>query len=221
MLNVTRSAWPRYAVAVLAVAFALFVTLALASVNQPIQVAFFYMAVVVSAYYGGLRVGVFAIVLSALVAGYFLFPPFYSLNLGLNEFLQLGIFMAVALTITLLTERSKRAEGRLQVSEGRFRQLTDNIDQVFWVYDLKQAKVVYTNPAYEIIWGDTRENLYTDHHTFFEIIHPDDRERVTASLMRQRATCSSPCSRSVAQTCERCRTPLTLYRNSKRGNRKF
>ena len=186
MLNVTRSAWSRYMVAVLAVAVALLITLALAPLNQPVRVAFFYVAVVLSAFYGGLRVGVFAIILSALVAGYFIFPPAYSLNVGLNGFLQLSIFMGVALTITLLTEKGKRAEGRLMVSERRFRQLADNIDQVFWVYDLKEAKVIYTNPAYESIWGDARENLYKDHHTFFEIVHPEDRERVTASLARQR-----------------------------------
>src|SRR5918998_3608 len=153
MLNVTRSDWSRYLLAVLSVGVALLVTLALAPLNQPVRVAFFYVAVVVSAYYGGLRVGIFAIILSALVAGYFLFPPFYTFNLGLNGFLQLGIFVAVALTITLLAERGKRAESHLKVSERRFRQLADNIDQVFWVYDLKEAKVIYANPAYENIWG--------------------------------------------------------------------
>jgi PAS domain S-box-containing protein len=186
MLNVTRSAWSRYLLAVVAVGAALLVTLALAPLNQPVRVAFFYVAVVVSAYYGGLRVGIFAIILSALVAGFFLFPPAYSFNLGSNGFLQLGIFVAVALTITLLAEKGKRAESDLKVSERRFRQLADNIDQVFWVYDLKEAKVIYTNPAYETIWGDTRENLYKDHQTFFKIIHSADRERVTASLAQQR-----------------------------------
>jgi PAS domain S-box-containing protein len=185
MLNVTRAVWSRYLLAVLAVGAAFLITLAFAPLNQPVRVAFFYVAVVVSALYGGLRVGIFAIVLSALVAGFFLFPPAYSLNLGFNGFLQLGIFMSVALTITLLAEKGKRAESHLKVSERRFRQLADNIDQVFWVYDLKESKVIYTNPAYETIWGDARENLYKGHHTFIEILHPEDRERVIASLERQ------------------------------------
>jgi PAS domain S-box-containing protein len=187
MLNVTRSVWSRYLLAVVAVGVAFLVTLAFAPLNQPVRVAFFYVAVVVSALYGGLRVGIFAIILSALVAGFFLFPPAYSYNLGFNGFLQLGIFMAVALTITLLAEKSKRAESHLKVSERRFRQLADNIDQVFWVYDLKESKVIYTNPAYESIWGDARDNLYQDRHTFFDILHPEDRVRVEASLARQQA----------------------------------
>jgi PAS domain S-box-containing protein len=185
MLNVTRADWSRYMVAVLAVVLALLITLALAPFNQPVRVAFFYVAVMVSATYGGLRVGILAVILSALVAGFILFPPAYSFNIGVNGFLQLSIFVAVALTITFLTEKGKRAESHLQVSERRFRQLADNIDQVFWVYDLKESKVIYTNPAYESVWGDTRENLYKNHHTFFEILHPDDRVRVTASLARQ------------------------------------
>ncbi|MCA1555963.1 MAG: PAS domain S-box protein, partial [Acidobacteria bacterium] len=183
----TRSAWSRYVLAVVAVAAALLITLALTPINQPIRIAFFYLAVVVSSHYGGLRAGIFAILLSALVTAYFVFYPMFSLNLGFHGFLQLGIFIGVALTITLLTERSKRAEAHLHLSERRFRQLADNIDQVFWVYDLKEERVIYANPAYEIIWGDTRANLYEDHHSFFKILHPDDRERVSASLKQQRA----------------------------------
>lgn len=185
MLNVTRSAWSRYLLVAVAVGVALLITLALAPLNEPVRVAFFYVAIAVSAFYGGLRVGIFAIILSALVAGYILFPPAYTFNLGFNGFLQLGIFMSVALLITLLMEKGRRAEGHLQVSERRFRQLADNIDQVFWVYDLKEARVIYANPAYETTWGDARENLYKNHHTFFEILHPDDRERVTAALKQQ------------------------------------
>src|ERR687893_2773017 len=108
MLNVTRSDWSRYLLAVLSVGVALLVTLALAPLNQPVRVAFFYVAVVVSAYYGGLRVGIFAIIMSALVAAFFIFPPAYSFKIGINGFLQLSIFIAVALTITLLTEKGKR-----------------------------------------------------------------------------------------------------------------
>src|SRR4028119_1299927 len=116
MLNVTRSAWSRYLVAVLTVIVALLITLALAPLNQPVRVAFFYLAVMVSAFYGSLRVGIFAILLSALVAAFFIFPPAYSFNIGINGLLQITIFAAVALTITLLTEKGKRAEGRLQTS---------------------------------------------------------------------------------------------------------
>ena len=187
MLNVTRSASSRYALAVVAVAVALGITLAFEPYNQHIFFAAFYGAVVVSALYGGLRSGLLAVVLSALASSFFLLPPAYSLRIGFDGLLQVGVFMTVALLITFLMERGQRAEGHLRGSERRFRQLADNIDQVFWVYDLKQAKVIYASPAYESIWGDARENLYKGDRTFIEILHPEDRERVAASLKQQQA----------------------------------
>ncbi|HEV8184563.1 MAG TPA: PAS domain S-box protein, partial [Chthoniobacterales bacterium] len=187
MFNVTRSASSRYALAVAAVAVALLITLAFEPYNQHIPFAVFYGAVVVSALYGGLRSGLLAVVLSALASSFFLLPPAYSLRIGFDGLLQVGVFMTVALLITFLMERGQRAEGHLRGSERRFRQLADNIDQVFWVYDLKQAKVIYASPAYESIWGDARENLYKGDRTFIEILHPEDRERVAASLKQQQA----------------------------------
>ncbi|HYO99089.1 MAG TPA: PAS domain S-box protein, partial [Pyrinomonadaceae bacterium] len=187
MLNVTRSAWSRYAVAVLAVAVALFITFALLPFSLSIPFAFFFVSVVVATFYGGLRAGIIAIALSALACAFFILPPTYSLKIGFGGLLQLTVFVAVSLVIAFLTERGSQAEGHLRVSERRFRQLADNIDQVFWVYDLKEARVIYTNPAYEIIWGEARENLYKGQHTFFETIHPEDRERVKTSLRQQQA----------------------------------
>ncbi|MDQ1590433.1 MAG: hypothetical protein QOG71_1060 [Pyrinomonadaceae bacterium] len=187
MLNLTRSSWGRYLIAVLTVAASLLSTFALWPFNQPVRLAFFYAAVVVSTIYGGLRSGLLAIALAVVASAYFFFAPANSFNLGTTAFLQLGVFIVVTLLIAFVIERGNRAESQLTVSERRFRQLADNIDQVFWVYDLKEARVVYANPAYEVIWGDTRENLYKDHDTFFKILHPDDRERVSVSLRRQHA----------------------------------
>ncbi|MDQ1612305.1 MAG: hypothetical protein QOG00_2236, partial [Pyrinomonadaceae bacterium] len=187
MLNLTRSSWGRYLIAVLTVAASLLSTFALWPFNQPVRLAFFYAAVVISTIYGGLRSGLLAIALAVVASAYFFFAPANSFNLGTTAFLQLGVFMVVTLLIAFVIERGNRAESQLTVSERRFRQLADNIDQVFWVYDLKEARVVYANPAYEVIWGDTRENLYKDHDTFFKILHPDDRERVSVSLRRQHA----------------------------------
>jgi PAS domain S-box-containing protein len=187
LLNVIRSTWGRYALAVLAVAVALVVTFALLPFSQSIPFAFFFAAVVAATLYGGFRSGLLAITLSAFACGAFILHPVYSLNVGSAGMLQLLVFVGVSLMIAFLTERGSQAEGHLRVSELRFRQLAENIDQVFWVYDLKEARVVYTNPAYETIWGDTREHLYRDERAFFANLHPDDRERMTDALRRQRA----------------------------------
>jgi PAS domain S-box-containing protein len=187
MSNLTRSTWGRYALAVVAVAVALAVTFALLPFSRNIPFAFFFVAVVATTLYGGLRSGLVAIALSVLASGFFILPPRYSLGVGVEGWLQLSVFVGVSLAIAFLTERGSEAEGHLRVSERRFRQLAENIDQVFWVYDLKEARVVYANPAYETVWGERLENLYKDERAFFAILHPEDRERMTDALRRQRA----------------------------------
>jgi PAS domain S-box-containing protein len=60
-------------------------------------------------------------------------------------------------------------------SEERFRQLAENIDQVFWMLDLATNKVVYASPAFEKIWGHSISSLYGDRAWMAETVHPDDR----------------------------------------------
>jgi PAS domain-containing protein len=47
----------------------------------------------------------------------------------------------------------KQAEIALQESEERFRQLAENINQVFWLTTPDHQEILYVSPAYEEIWG--------------------------------------------------------------------
>jgi two-component system, cell cycle sensor histidine kinase and response regulator CckA len=58
-------------------------------------------------------------------------------------------------------------------SEERFRQLAENIDQVFWMLDLTTGKIVYASPAFEKVWGCRAS--YQDHAWLLETVHPEDR----------------------------------------------
>lgn len=80
----------------------------------------------------------------------------------------------------------REAERALRESEERFRQLAENISEVFWIADAKFTRVLYVSPAYEEIWGQTCESLYRDPQSFLESIHPDDRPRVIAALTTNR-----------------------------------
>jgi PAS domain S-box-containing protein len=76
-----------------------------------------------------------------------------------------------------ITKR-KRAEAALLESEERFRQLTENIREILWLSDTGKKAMLYVGPGYELIWGRSRESLYTSAVSWLETIHPEDRERV-------------------------------------------
>ncbi len=69
-----------------------------------------------------------------------------------------------------VTER-KRVERELRESEERFKELTENIDEVFWLADPDLQSTIYASPAYEIIWGRTCAKP----HAWLDAIHPEDR----------------------------------------------
>jgi diguanylate cyclase (GGDEF)-like protein/PAS domain S-box-containing protein len=77
----------------------------------------------------------------------------------------------------------KRAEERLRESEEKFRQLAENIREVFYIYE--QGVTQYVSPAYQEIWGRTSESLYQDQKSILDTVHPDDRDRVMRSFPKE------------------------------------
>jgi PAS domain S-box-containing protein len=80
-----------------------------------------------------------------------------------------------------ITEQ-RRAEQTLRESEQRFRELAENIDEVFWILDPASGQTLYVSPAYQEIWGRTCESLYASPADWLNVVHPDDRARVTAAM---------------------------------------
>ncbi len=83
-----------------------------------------------------------------------------------------------------ITER-KRAEQELQNSEEKFRQLAENIRQVFWMMPATGNEILYVSPAYEQVWGRSCESLYLNPMAWTEAIHPDDLERAHVLFAKQ------------------------------------
>jgi PAS domain S-box-containing protein len=83
-----------------------------------------------------------------------------------------------------ITER-KQAEQALHASEGKFRQLAENIREVFWVMSPSTNETLYVSPAYEEVWGRTCDSLYKDPMSFTDAMHPDDLEEAHLWFARQ------------------------------------
>ncbi|BFM41070.1 PAS domain-containing protein [Synechocystis sp. LKSZ1] len=83
-------------------------------------------------------------------------------------------------------EQRQKAQSFLTESEARFRQLADNIEQVFYLNDLATGQVLYVSPSYETIWGRSCQSLYDHPQSFLEQVHPEDCPRVLQAYQEQR-----------------------------------
>lgn len=72
----------------------------------------------------------------------------------------------------------KTVEGALRQSEERFRQLAENIREVFWITECRDNKLVYISSAYNEVLGRSCANLDEISQTWMEMVHADDRSRL-------------------------------------------
>lgn len=75
-----------------------------------------------------------------------------------------------------VTEQEQAQKARHE-SDQRFRQVTENIDEVFWLTDPTRQGMVYISPAFACVFGRTCEALYARSALWAEAVHPDDRPR--------------------------------------------
>jgi PAS domain S-box-containing protein len=76
--------------------------------------------------------------------------------------------------------RMRQTQSALRDSEERFRQLTDNIEDVFWMFSVPARTLEYVSPAYATIWGRAIETLEREPGSWLTAVHPDDRAYVAS-----------------------------------------
>ncbi|MFM0729773.1 response regulator [Paraburkholderia sediminicola] len=100
------------------------------------------------------------------------------LNGGADSYLTEPIEPAELIAHVRALLRVRRAEGALLESEERFRQMAENIDDVFWMLDPSTDRLLYVSPAYRRLWGD---EAFAPHPTaghWAGRIHPQDEAAV-------------------------------------------
>ncbi|MFD1378759.1 PAS domain-containing protein [Fodinicurvata halophila] len=83
-----------------------------------------------------------------------------------------------------MIERTRALEA-LRASEEKFRELAENIEEVFWISNPSGDVLHYVSPAFERIWGRSCESLYEDPMLWLDAIHEEDRESVMQVLQDQ------------------------------------
>lgn len=84
--------------------------------------------------------------------------------------------IALIIILTLNIFYRRRAEQSLRASERRYRLLTDNIREVFWMVSPDWQKVIYVSPGYEEIWQRTTASLYEDPDSWIRaLVLPDQK----------------------------------------------
>ena len=86
-----------------------------------------------------------------------------------------GRITGIRSTIQDITER-KQTDELLRESEEKFRQLAENIREVFYISE--QGITRYVSPAYMEIWGRSPQHLYEEPKSILDTVHPEDRDRV-------------------------------------------
>jgi PAS domain S-box-containing protein len=76
----------------------------------------------------------------------------------------------------------------LKQSEAQFRQMTDIIQEVFWLIDAQTGRALYVSPAFEAIWGRPPRKEDPGLFAWAESLHPDDRERAMQTFRNGMAT---------------------------------
>ena len=73
-------------------------------------------------------------------------------------------------------ELNKLAVFQDKCNKNVFRQLSENIDDVFWLRS--DDEIIFINPAFEKIWGIPCAEIYQEPQIFTDSIHPDDKDKV-------------------------------------------
>src|SRR5438128_9374819 len=107
---------PGYVLSVLSVSVAAAVTLLLR--DYTFRTPFFFVAILVSTWFGGRGPGLFAVLLSTLSINFFILEPRFAFAFSVRDAVHLAVFLFTALLISSWSTARRRVERALKHARG-------------------------------------------------------------------------------------------------------
>jgi PAS domain S-box-containing protein len=173
------SKWLGYGLAIVLTTSALALTLQIPDVHRDPFYTLFTIAVAISAWIGGRRAGILALLISIASAVYLFMLRFHYWS-AKHDVAQLVFFAGTAFLVMWLIAALQSTYQHLRESEARFRTLTEAVPQMLWSADasggvdfLSQQWLSYTGQPIERGLGGGWQ----------EVLHPEERDRVIAEWL--------------------------------------
>ncbi len=164
----------RYILPFAAIAAASFLASLLPSRFDPSHFTLYFLAVMLSAWYGGYGAGLLSTVLSALALDYFFISPINSIEMDAHALVRLCVFLSVSIITNILTNARRRAEADLRQAHG---ELEDRVRE-------RTAELAQTN---SVLRGEISERQKIEKE-LFRLQHQIGRVERLATIGRMTAT---------------------------------
>ena len=180
----------RYGCAVVSIALATWLRILLVPVlGEQIPYPLLLLAVLLTAWYGGVRPALSAVILGVLFADYFLVVPYGSFALkAAAQYAGLGLYLVAGLGIAVVggamqakplgsLRKLQRAREALAQSEERLRLTLHSSGLGVWSWDIAKDSIQGDENC-SALFGLAIGQYPKTSEEFVALVHPDDRERV-------------------------------------------
>jgi PAS domain S-box-containing protein len=145
----------RYGLATFAVAAATLLSLWLRPFDYATPFLFFYSALILVSWIGGLSPGLLATALASAAINYFLFPPYNSFSLDASSLIRTMLFAVVCAIICWLAEHArKQLHTKLHFQAAALESAANSI-----VITDREGTILWVNPAFTKLTGYTAEEV--------------------------------------------------------------
>lgn len=153
-----------------------------------------YPCMFMIAWYLGFGPSLFAIFISLLATDYFIFVPKYSFKIfKYSELVRMSVFVLTSIFASWIVVKGRKSDAKaastltaLAGLQSRFSRSAKAINLGVWYCDLPFNELIWDKETKEHFWLPEDARVTID--TFYEHIHPDDRERTRKAIEQSIAT---------------------------------